>query len=71
MIREAAALKLARDLLQPYLERDMATEPLVTNWAKFIQQCVEIDELNQEIERLTKGDDDGKRETGSHAGTGA
>ena len=55
MIREPAALKLAHDLLRPYLERDMATEQIVAQWATFIKQSVEIDEMNQEIERLTAG----------------
>ena len=65
MIREAAALRLVRDLFPASLQ---IGDSLAHQIATVIQQAVEIDELNQEIERLTKGDNDGKRGTENSTG---
>lgn len=52
MIRDAAALDLARSLLQPFIEADMVSETHVQLAASLIQKSVEIDERAQEIEKL-------------------
>lgn len=52
MIREAAARKIASDLLEPYIMRDLATASMVETATKIILNAVETDELLQEIERL-------------------
>lgn len=49
MIRDAAALKLARDILEPFLERDLCGESSVGIVAKLIQLAVETDEKNVEL----------------------
>lgn len=52
MIRAPAALDLARDILQPFIEQNMVSETLVQLAGSLIQKAVEIDEKQQEIEKL-------------------
>ena len=51
MIRAAAALKLARDILEPFIERQMVNETSVQMAARLVVLAVQQDELEQECER--------------------
>lgn len=54
MIRDEAALKCARAILGPFVERGLIEETGVKLAATIVQKHVEADELDQEIAAIEK-----------------
>lgn len=51
MIRDSAALKLAAEILAPFIKAKVATDEMVPLVASMISSSVQIDELDQLFEK--------------------